>query len=250
MSDPPVDATGAGLAVFELAPGLWRWTAPHPEWTPEKDGPGGWAQRVASLYYEAAETTVLIDPQTPASGTSDADRFWDALHRDLGRSGLPITVLISNAFHGRSTRQVYQRFAGTVGVEVWVPAPVAQRVACDATRLFAAGDRLPGAITTHGVDGLASPEVAFLIHDHRTLVVADAVIGAGDGTLRLAPESWAEATAAGRVAYRSTFRESIRTWLELEFDALAPSHGEPVLRGARRALAEALAAPAWGDESA
>ena len=41
------------MDVAELAPGLWRWTAPHPEWTPAEGGPEGWEENVAAYYCEA-----------------------------------------------------------------------------------------------------------------------------------------------------------------------------------------------------
>src|SRR5205085_1253679 len=38
----------ATVRVQEVAPGLWRWTALHPEWKPEE----GWDQEVGCVYYE------------------------------------------------------------------------------------------------------------------------------------------------------------------------------------------------------
>ena len=66
------------MDLKELRPGFWRWTAPHPEWKPEKDRPGGWGQMVGCLYYEPPESgetqpTVLIDPLAPPEGY-----FWIA----------------------------------------------------------------------------------------------------------------------------------------------------------------------------
>jgi hypothetical protein len=40
------------MDVLEIAPGLWRWTAPHPDWTPAKDKPGGWGQMVGCVFYD------------------------------------------------------------------------------------------------------------------------------------------------------------------------------------------------------
>ena len=56
------------MNVSELAPGLWRWTALHPDW---KEGEG-WEQEVGCVYYEAADATVLIDPLVPA----EQERFF------------------------------------------------------------------------------------------------------------------------------------------------------------------------------
>jgi hypothetical protein len=81
------------MEVQELRRGLWRWTAPHPDWSPSLDRPGGWPRMVGCVYYEppeAAGTVVLIDPLAPPEGTPDHERFWRALDRDvLGTAGAP-----------------------------------------------------------------------------------------------------------------------------------------------------------------
>ena len=88
------------MEVGELVPGLWRWTAPHPEWTPDQGGPDGWEAEVASFYCEAEGDILLIDPIVPAEG-SERERFWRALDRDVERVGAPHVVL-SCAWHVRS----------------------------------------------------------------------------------------------------------------------------------------------------
>src|SRR5438093_459495 len=83
-SSPTIASTG--MQVSELAPGLWRWTAFHAEWK----------QIVGSVYYEAADAIVLIDPLVPAD---EATRLWDALDRDLERAGKPLHVLVTVFWH-------------------------------------------------------------------------------------------------------------------------------------------------------
>ena len=54
------------MVVRELAPGLWRWTALHPEWTPEEAEDGeGWEREVGCIYLETPGHIVLIDPLIP-----------------------------------------------------------------------------------------------------------------------------------------------------------------------------------------
>jgi len=233
----------------EIAPGLWRWTAPHPDWTPENDRPGGWGERVGAVYFEApppAEAVVLIDPLAPPDGTADADRFWALLDRDVSRAALPLTILLSNRHHGRSARVVYRRFAGRVGAAVYVPRGAEGRVACEPTHLFDPGEPLPGAVESYGIDGLDEPEVAFFLRPHRALVLADAVIGAGGGEVRVAPASWSAGDDGG-ARYRERFRASLARLVGLDANVLLPSHGEPVLALGAQALAAALRAPAWGE---
>ncbi len=230
------------MDVQQLAEGFWRWTAPHSDWVPGKT----WGEMVACLYLEReTEAIVLIDPLAPPPGTDDAEKFWGALDRDVTRSGLPVVVLIANAHHGRSAREVYQRYAGRTGAEVHVLAGARDRVSCRPTHVFSAGDPLPAGIGAHSVEGLDGDEVAFHIPGHRALAIADAVLGAGAGRVRVAPESWTDETEQGRRVYRERFRPSLRALLDLDFDLLLPSHGEPVLTGGKAALAEALEAPAW-----
>ena len=89
------------MKVEPVAPGLWRWTSPHPEWTEDKGGPGGWEAEVASIYLEGDDGVVLVDPLVP-SVPGDRERFWRALDRDLTRlAGRPLVVLVSCAWHRR-----------------------------------------------------------------------------------------------------------------------------------------------------
>jgi hypothetical protein len=237
------------METREIAAGLWRWTAPHPSWTPANDRPDGWGRCVGSIYYEPgpeADALVLIDPLAPEAGTDDAERFWAALERDVSRAALPLAVLVSNAFHGRSAREIYQRFAGTVGVTVHVPAGAEHQVACDPTHVFRPGQSLPGGVAAHFLDGPTEPEVAFHLAPHRALVFADAVLGAGEGEVRLAPPSWSEEGAA-RERFATHFRPSVERLLALDPALLLTSHGEPALDRGRERLAAALRGPAWGE---
>jgi hypothetical protein len=59
------------MEVHELKPGLWRWTARHPEW----DG-----SVVSSAYLEAPDAACLIDPLVPCD---EEEHFFAALLRLL-----------------------------------------------------------------------------------------------------------------------------------------------------------------------
>ncbi len=67
------------MDVEQIAEGLWRWTARHPEWRPDAD----WPPDVGCVYYEGPDAVVLVDPLVPQD---DADRFWAALDRDVERA--------------------------------------------------------------------------------------------------------------------------------------------------------------------
>ena len=243
------------MDVRELATGLWRWTAPHPEWKPENDKPGGWPRMVASISYEpGAEARrvgnaalVLIDPLAPPNGSQDGDLFWRHLDEDVERVGLPVAILIANEFHGRSAQAVHDRYRAKPGASIWAHEEAAKKLRCRVTDTFRAPRALPSRVEPHTI-GLPTPgEVAYLIPEHRALVVADLVIGSGPGQVRVAPPSWADADEKSQRRYRERFRPSLRALLDLPIDRLLPSHSEPILAGARDALREAIEAPAWGD---
>ena len=141
------------VEVSEVAAGLWRWTAPHPEWQDGDD----WERDVGCVYYEAPAATVLIDPLVP----SERDRFFEALDRDVERRGLPVAVLLTVPWHARSAAELVERYAAT--------------------------DEAPA-----GVEPFALPafdEVVWWLPDVAALIVGDSLFGV-DGALALCPETW------------------------------------------------------------
>ncbi|MCI0409203.1 MAG: hypothetical protein L0191_11700, partial [Acidobacteria bacterium] len=135
------------MEVVELKSGLWRWTVPHPEWKPEKGGPGGWEQMVGCLYYEPADgsgdITVLIDPQVPPPGSQEETRFWEALDKDVNRRGFPVTILLGNHYHERSAQIVHDRYERSVGASLWARDTARRRVRCRLTDTFHEQTDLP-----------------------------------------------------------------------------------------------------------
>jgi glyoxylase-like metal-dependent hydrolase (beta-lactamase superfamily II) len=223
-----------GLGVLRIDEGLWRWTAPHPEWKPEQGGPEGWERMVGSVYCETDEGIVLIDPLIPPVGTPESTRLLAALDRDLDRAGRPVAILLANHYHVRSADALRERYAARPGAEVWAHAesPVGDR----ATRRFGAIDPLPGGIRALPASGLNPGEVVFHLPAHRALVPADALLGAGPGRLRLAPRAW----AADPQRYDRLFRDQVRDLLAAPVERVLVSHGSPVLERGARALEEAL----------
>jgi glyoxylase-like metal-dependent hydrolase (beta-lactamase superfamily II) len=194
--------------VQNIAGGLWRWTARHPEWTPEED----WPEVVGCVYYEGIDAVVLIDPLVPAE---EADRFWDALDRDVERAGRPVVVLRTVHWHQRSIDEVVARYPGA---RAWTPE---------------GDDTLPAGVEAHRVE--RADETLFWIEAHRALVAGDVLLGTDDDGLRVCPDSWLAEEFRG-----PEFKASLRFLLELPIEIVLVSHGRPVLRDGRDALAAAL----------
>ena len=240
------------MELEEVAAGLWRWSAPHPAWQPAGEGENEWGEMVGSVYYEppAGDCLILIDPQAPREGSEDSTRFWDALDRDVKRLGLPVVILVSNRFHARSAPAIVERYGVGPGVSILTHADAAGRLSCKETGTFREGEDLPGGVEAYLLSGLEDPEVVFHLRPHRTLVLADALLGVGGGKVRVPPESWANKTEAGIALYHREYRDSLLPLLELGAERLVVSHGESVLQGGTAALAEALEAPARGEKGA
>jgi len=204
------------VEIEQIAPHLWWWTAPHPEWTPSsfKDG-RGWERDVSSYALVEDGSLVLFDPLVPAD--DDDERFWSALDDDVEHHGPP-SILISLHWHARSAGEILARYEGA---SVWAHQPavedVAKRVAVSQT--FADGDRLPG-----GVEALAigvMNEAAFWLPGHRALVLGDSLLGY-QGRTELCPRSW-----LGKGDTMEELEASVRRALEREPERLLLTHGGP-----------------------
>jgi hypothetical protein len=195
----------------EIAPGLLRWTAPHPDWNPQAQhgSSDDWDQMVGSVLYELPGTVVLIDPLLPST-----DRAQFLAWLDERVAGRPVSILTTIRWHRRDRRELAERYrANTTRAWNMVPAGVRQRP------LRGAGETL-----------YWLPAVA-------TLVAGDRLIGADGGGLRVCPQSWLDDVRANRVDVAAL----IRPLLELPIERLLVSHGQPVLRDGHAALAHAIA---------
>ncbi|TMK73734.1 MAG: hypothetical protein E6G50_01015 [Actinobacteria bacterium] len=199
------------MEVQELRPGLWRWETAHPEW----EHGFHWPQVVGSVYAELPDAVVIVDPQVPVE---DAQRFWDALDRDVERLGRPVNVLQTVHWHERSVETVLERYHATL----WRPDQPGE---------------LPSALRAEIVEGPAWVEAIFYLEPWRALVVGDVLLGDGGG-LRV-PLSWFPKEEQDWA--RTGLKERLRALLDLDVDLVLVSHGEPVLERGHEALANALA---------
>jgi glyoxylase-like metal-dependent hydrolase (beta-lactamase superfamily II) len=220
------------MDVEEIAPHLWHWSAPHPDWKPRnrgKDGQG-WDQMVSCYALVGDDEFVLIDPQVPTD-EADAAQLWDALDRDVEAHGPP-AILISVHWHVRSADDVARRYDGS---SIWAPADSdgsgeEPKSKLDRTRTYATGDELPAGIRVFDV-GIPG-ERALYLPSHKAVVFGDAVL---DG-VRLLPESWLE-----KGMTRDDVADALRRLLDEDIELVLLTHGGPVSDGAREQLERALA---------
>lgn len=217
------------MVVRELAPGLWHWTALHPDWTPEEAEDGqGWEQEVGCVYLETPAHIVLFDPLIPGEPEARAT-FLSNLDDDVHRKGKPVAILLTIFFHARSTAELTRRYEATV----WIQKGAVERVDAPVTNPFDLGDVLPGGVI--GVDGQRGFETIYWLPEQRALVPGDSLLGDGNGGVRVTPASWLSNTTL------RDFKRSLRGLLDLPVEMVLLSHGEPVLKNGHAALERALA---------
>jgi glyoxylase-like metal-dependent hydrolase (beta-lactamase superfamily II) len=207
------------MDVLEIEPGLWRWTAWHEEWK----------QQVGCVYVEDVAGVVLIDPLVPPE---DADRFWQALDRDVEKTGGRVDVLVTVYWHTRSAAAFIRRYGATL----WAPTSgrkaIERRGEAEA-QPYRPGDELPAGLRAFAT--ARRNEVVFWLPQHETLVPGDVILGAEGGGLRLCPRSWLPETKT-----LDDLRETLRPLLELPVRRVLVSHGEPVLEDGRGELERVL----------
>ena len=200
-------------ALGQIRPGLWRWTAPHPAWSPDApaESPADWPRDVGCVLCHVPDATVLIDPLLPP----DREDFLRKVDARVRRRQLPVFVLTTIGFHRRSRDELAERYSAATS---------------------RARRALPAGVEPLPIRGAG--ETMFWLAEHHALVPGDRLMGAPGGGLRLCPESWLRYLPSGIGI--PELRRALRPLLELPIERVLVSHGEPVLRGGREALAAAL----------
>jgi len=143
-------------------------------------------------------------------------------------------ILLSNRNHYRAAEKVRQRTGAIVAVHPADAAFVRDKGVQVAGELAAGG--VVGPLKVVPVPGKSPGEVAFHWPERRVLVVGDACVGKPPGNLALLSEKVLDDPAR--------LRESLRSLLALDFDAILVGDGAPVLTDAKQALAALVAT--WG----
>jgi hypothetical protein len=216
--------------VDEIAPGLWRWTAPHPEWRPDVE----WGHEVASFALAVDETLLLVDPLVP-------EDVWPRLD-ELADERAGVAALITIPYHVRSSEDVLARYGAKASV--WGHPAAARRMrGASSLRPIEPGAALPGSAEAFAIGSPRRQEMPLWFPSHRALAFGDAVVGVG-GALRV--WLWEAADGTKRKAwYRNRFVPTLEGLLGLETESVLVTHGPAVVGGGREALREALAADPW-----
>jgi hypothetical protein len=199
------------MSAVEIAPGLLRWTAPHPEWEPGTDGGGseGWGQIVGSVLYELPEAVALIDPLLPPDRREEFELWLD--QRIAGR---PVSILTTIHWHDRDRAELAERYRSSTS-RAW--------------------NAIPAGVKPRPLRGAG--ETMFWLPAVACLVPGDRLIGSPEAGLSLCPQSW----LADVQVDRAGLARLLRPLLELPIERVLVSHGEPVLSNGRAALARAVA---------
>ena len=216
----------SSLEVIDLEPGLWIWRLEHPGWRSGED----WQQVVTCVCVDAGAERWVLDPLLPPEDAGS--QVWS---RFAERS--PTAVAILKADHNRETCD--DRSAWSVdalvrryGCRAFGPA-VFDTQPAPATELekIEPYRALPG-----GLHPLRDPrgwnETPLWLPQYKTLVFADALTERS-GALRV----WMSPTHTERAL------PDLRAMLDLPFERMIISHGDPV--HTRAAFERALELPEW-----
>jgi hypothetical protein len=200
---------------MDVASGLWIWRVEHPD-----HGPGSnWEPLVASTVVESGGETLLLDPLAPPEG----HEAWERLD-----ARPPTAIVVLKPDHVRDVDLFARRYgARAYGPSLFWPHDVPE------TELepIEPGSILPGGLVAL-YDGRGRGETPLWLPEQRALVFADALTAPG-GELRVWATPWHEERAL----------PALRALLELPFELVVVSHGDPV--HGRAEYERALALPAW-----
>ena len=204
------------VELRDVAPGLWIWRFEHPHWKPGQ----GWEPIVASTCVESGGEILLLDPLAPSESAAEVWKRLDARP--------PTAVVVLKPDHVRDVDLFVLRYgARAFGPRLFFREDIPKT---DLT-FIEPGSQLPGGLVAL-YDGRGRNETPVWLPEQRALVFADALTAPG-GELRV----WASPSHKERAL------PALRALLDLPFERVIVSHGEPL--HSRADYERALALPAW-----
>jgi hypothetical protein len=205
--------------MIDVAPGLWLWRVDHPEWHEDV----GWEPPVSSTVVESGGEVAVLDGIAPPA---EASEIWGRLD-----ARPPTLAVVLKPDHVRDVDAFVRRY----GARAYGPA-LFWRDNIPETELepIEPGDELPGGLVAL-YEGRGRAETPLWLPEQRALVFADALTERG-GELRVWATPWHEERVL----------PALRALLELPFEHVIVSHGEPLHD--RDAFERALELPPFSDD--
>jgi glyoxylase-like metal-dependent hydrolase (beta-lactamase superfamily II) len=186
------------VEIRDVAPGLWLWRQPHPDWRPGL----AWEPPVSSFCVESRGEVLVLDALAPQD-----DSVWERLD-----ARPPTVAVVLKPDHVRDVDLFVRRYgASAFGPVRYFKSSIPET---DLTEVEA-DDELPGGLLALD-DGRRRHETPLFLPEQRALVFADGLT-APEGVLRV----W----HARR--YEQRVLPALRAMLELPFEHVLVSHGEP-----------------------
>jgi len=204
------------VELRDVADGLWIWRLEHPDWKPGQ----GWEKLVTSTCVQSGGETLVLDPIAPAREAAEVWTRFDARP--------PTAVVVLKPDHVRHVDVFARRYrVRAFGPRVFFRHDIPE------TELewIEPGSQLPGGLVAL-YDGRGRDETPLWLPEQRALVFADALTAPG-GELRVWATPWHEERVL----------PALRALLELPFEHVIVSHGEPV--HTRASYERALERPPW-----
>jgi hypothetical protein len=189
------------VEIRDVTAGLWIWRLEHPAWKPGQ----GWEPVVASTCVKSGGETLVLDPLGPPDG---AAVVWERLD-----ARPPTAAVVLKPDHVRHIDLFVRRYgARAFGPDVFFRDDIPET---DLEPIYP-GSRLPGGIVAL-YDGRGRNETPLWLPEQHALVFADALTAPG-GELRIWATPW----------HQERTLPALRALLELPFERVIVSHGEPV----------------------
>jgi hypothetical protein len=189
------------VEVRDVTTGLWLWRLRHWEWREGDD----WEPQVSSFVVESQGETVLLDPLAPPPTAREVYERLDSTR--------PTAIVVLKPDHVRDV-DVFAHWYGApaYGPDLFWPGD-APRTQLKPVR---PADELPGGLRAL-YDGRGRMETPVYLPEQRALVFADGMTAPG-GVLRV---WWSPVLEEGTLP-------ALRAMLDLPFEHVLVSHGEPV----------------------
>jgi glyoxylase-like metal-dependent hydrolase (beta-lactamase superfamily II) len=187
--------------IIDVAPGLWIWRIPHPDWAP----PDGGDRVVTSTVVASGGEVAVLDPLAPPE---EATEIWERLNRQP-----PTMAVVVKPDHVRSIDAFVERFGcHAYGPELYYIDDQPNT----AIEAMWPGSALPGGLMPL-YDGRSRNEWPIWLPEQRTIVFADALTALG-GELQVWGSPWHEQAVL----------PALRAFLDLPFERVIISHGSPI----------------------